>query len=136
MKNDSKNPFAYIEAMSNSKDESIIEKYGESNYPDFLANRHFSYFIDSVHFANMMNSYPSLDYKMKFDFYLFQLRKKKRFRKWDKKEKDNKIKIISDFYSINISKAMDVVDFFDDNDIAEIERKLEKGGKGKQNVKQ
>lgn len=124
-----KNPFEFIDAMSYSKDASVLEKNGENSYSDFLTNRHFSYFIDSIHFANMMNCYPQLDNALKFDFYFHQLRKKKRFRKWTKKQVDDKCKILSDFYLINISKAMEIVDFFSDDDIAEIESKFEKGGK-------
>lgn len=125
----SKNPFEYIDAMSYTKDTSILEKRGEFAYPDFLANRHFSYFIDSVFFANMMNTYPKLDNKMKFDFYLHELRSRKRFHKWIKKEETSKIEILKEFYSINTAKAMEIESLFDKETIAEMEKQLETGGK-------
>lgn len=129
------NPFLYIDAVGYTKEEGVIDELGENNYSEFLTNRHFSYFIDSIHFANMMNCYPFLDKKLQFDFYLNQLRKKKRFRKWTKKTVENKVKILIDYYQISTIKAMEIIDLFNDDDIAEIEKLLEKGGKENKNVR-
>ena len=58
------NPFDYVNAINAGKDimtGTENDDLAEKGYNPFLTNRQFSYFQDTVHFANMMNQHAHLD---------------------------------------------------------------------------
>ena len=66
----------------------LIEEDPEaiSSYPPYIVNRCLSGHLDTVLFANEMNKYSNLDKDMQYSFFLYTLRKRKRFSPWLKKE--------------------------------------------------
>ena len=94
------NPFEFINDINFGKknlfkddDKNIIEK----DYNSFIINRGLSYFGDTVLYANEMNFRHDLDKRMQNDYLLHSIRKKKRFSKWVKSEKLERIETIKQY---------------------------------------
>ena len=77
----------------------------ENEYVPFVINRTFSYFPDTVMYANELNTRSHLDNKLQFDYLLNSIRLKKRFSRWLKPEKNADIDAIKEYYSCSYRKA-------------------------------
>ena len=77
----------WLNSINFNKD-NLIEEDPEaiSSYPPYIVNRCLSGHLDTVLFANEMNKYSNLDKDMQYSFFLYTLRKRKRFSPWLKKE--------------------------------------------------
>lgn len=116
------NVFDLVDAMGNTKVDKFTEDpiAAESAYAPWLVNRQFSYFPDSVLFANEMNKYADLPKDAQFRFFHGLLPPRKRFSKWSKPEKDERIDAISEWYGINKVKASEVLKVLRKEDVDEI----------------
>lgn len=98
----------------------------DRKYPPFMVNRGLSYFVDTVMLANEMNQRFDLAPKMQYDFLYHGVRKKRRFSKWHKKQKDGKdIELIKEAYSMNRERAEEVHDLID---IKKLRKFMDRGG--------
>lgn len=137
-----RNPFDYVSALSGPKQQDLISldmeernitrEEAESEYNAFMVNRSFSYFPDTILYANEMNIYSTiLAPTLQNDFYLNSLRPRKRWAKWakssGKKDMEN-IQIISEYYQMSISKAQEVSDLFSASDMKMMKDFLHPGG--------
>jgi hypothetical protein len=103
-------PFEFVKNISYAK-EKIDDKFFEENkqqYIPFIMNRAFSYYFDTVFFANEMNLCSYLDLKMQYDFYFNAVKKSKRFSKWHKRQHIKELEIISKKYKCSWTKARDI----------------------------
>ena len=78
------NPFQYLNAINDTKQNIMVDDITEKAYNSFMVNRGLSYFKDTVIFANEMNRNHHLDSRLQFDFLINIIRKRKRFSKWIK----------------------------------------------------
>lgn len=122
------NPFDVINDITFKK-EGIISEENEADYSPFMVNRGLSYFPDTIFFANMMNEYPNLDYKLQFDFLLNIISKRKRFAKWSKADKIENVELLSQYYNVSFRKAEDMLAILDDEQVEIIKSKLNRGGR-------
>lgn len=99
------------------------------DYPPFVINKCLSGEIDSVLFANEMNMNYNLDKDMQYSFYLYALRKRKRYSPYLRKEKIDDIEIIKKYYGYSTEKASQVLKLLNKAQINFIKQKLETGGK-------
>jgi hypothetical protein len=106
-------PFDFINIINNkdSDKKSIIE-VKEEEYTPYIVNRFFSFFPESIFFANELNRWSAsrnLSNKQQFDFYYNFLPKKKRYTKWLKplieKEDEEKIDLIVEYYQCSRREA-------------------------------
>ena len=124
-------PFEIIQQLSSSRE----YKYGpeeEGAYAPFLTNRGFSNFYDCIMFANEMNTMAvsKTPKKWQFDFYHHAIHpKKKRFSAWAKPKQDTRTKIISEAYKCSTAVADQYNQLLSDEDIAELEARMFKGGR-------
>ena len=83
----------------------LIEEDPESisSYPAYIVNRCLSGHLDTVLFANEMNIYNSLDKDMQYTFFLYTLRKRKRFSPWLKKEQVDDLDLVKKHYGYTVS---------------------------------
>jgi hypothetical protein len=126
-----KSPFDFINSINYSKKNLIEDKEDEKQYVPFIVNRGLGYFQDTVLLANEMNVNCHLDNKMQYDFLRTTVRKRKRFSKWLKEDENRKVDIICDYFGYNRNDAKHVADLLDGNAIAEIKKRLDKGGVSK-----
>ena len=121
----------YLNAINYTK-ESLMDtedEFVEKQYPAFVVNRCLSYFVDTVFHANMMNQFPHIDNKLQFDYYTNSIRKKKRFSKWLKKEEDDSLSLIKEYFDYSNEKAEEAKRILSEDDIENIRREMFKGGK-------
>jgi hypothetical protein len=125
-------PFDFVNAINNTKQDLIRDSenpdLAETFYKPFIINRAFSHFKDTIMYANEINMYPNIANKLQNDYYLNSIRKGKRYSKWHKKEEDDKIEAIMEYYNVNYAKAREIGNVLTDEHLTLIKIKLIKGG--------
>lgn len=121
-------PFDFIEAISHTKKDLFEDATVEKVYSPFLTNRGLSFFSDTILYANEMNLRSTLDKRPQFTYLLNSIRPRKRYSKWFKKEKTERLDIVSEYFGYSTSKAKDIIRILTDEQIKSIKKQLEKGG--------
>lgn len=99
-------------------------------YQPFIVNKALSQNQDLIHLANEMNILYNIDKEMHYAFLYYGVPKKRRYGKWPKNEDDKaKIAVIQEYYGYSYHRAKEVLPLLIDK-ISELERSLEKGGRG------
>jgi Bacteriophage clamp loader A subunit len=122
------NPFDFVNAINKSKEDLLKEPESEKHYPAYMVNKALSYFPDTILYANEINQYHHLDSKLQFHFFLNSIRPAKRFAKWVKKQEDNDINAVMEYYGYNPQKAENALSILSSEQLSIIKQKLEKGG--------
>lgn len=125
-------PFDFINAITHSKENLIAKsdnpELAEKVYEPFIVNRGLSFFADTILYANEMNRLALLDKEPQFAYLLNSIRPRKRYSKWLKKDKIEKLDIVSEYFGYSKSKAKDIINILTDDQIKIIKEKLQKGG--------
>ena len=125
-------PFDFVKAINETKQNLIRDSenpdLAETFYKPYVINKAFSYFKDTVMYANEINMYPNTDNKLQNDYYLNSIRKGKRYSKWHKKEDEPKIEAIMEYYNVNYARAREISNILTDEQLTIIKIKLIKGG--------
>lgn len=113
--------FEFVNSINDKKNPEIIDEH-ENDYVPFIINRSFSFFQDSIFFANAMNQYSGvLNNQQQFDFYYHVLSKRRRFSKWLKKQSEasteEAIALIINKYDCSRKKAKDILSIFCDDEV-------------------
>lgn len=127
---DLSNPFTILNNINTSTENLLRDnEAGIEVYSSYMINRGLSLFQDSVLLADEMNRAHELNNLLQYEFYLHGLRKRKRFSKWPKKKnKDEDIAFISDFYKYNTRRAEEALSLLDENQLEELKKTRMKGG--------
>ena len=120
----------WLNSINFNKD-NLIEEDPEaiSSYPPYIVNRCLSGHLDTVLFANEMNKYSNLDKDMQYSFFLYTLRKRKRFSPWLKKEQINDLDLVKKHYGYSNEKAKVAVSLLTKTQLEYIRNKHDMGGK-------
>lgn len=100
----------------------------ERLYQPFLVNKALSYFPDTVMYANEMNRRHLTDSKLQFQFFLNTVRPARRFAKWVKKQEDDDLAAVMEYYGYSPEKAKSALSILSSDQVITIKEKLEKGG--------
>ena len=121
----------YLNAINHTKERLMDteDEEWEKKYPPFIVNKCLAPFQDTILLVNEMNQYPSIDKKLQFDFFINSLRPRKRFTPWVKAKKLDDLEYVKEYYGYNNEKAKVALDILNDEQIATIKQKLNKGGK-------
>ena len=121
----------YLKAINQTKEKLMDteDEEWEKKYPPFIVNRCLSGFQDTLMLVNEINQYPNTDKKLKFDFLINSLRPRKRFTPWMKANKLDDLEYVKEFYGYNNEKAKIALTILNDEQIATIKQKLNKGGR-------
>ena len=126
------NPFDFVNDINFGKKDIMTDsdnpELAEKTYNPFLTNRALSYFPDTIQFANMMNKNSHIDHMLQYSFLLNIIRKRKRFSKWFKKNDDDVLQMVIDYYGYSVNKAKEALKILNDEQIEVIRAKLIKGG--------
>ena len=119
----------WLNSVNINKD-NLIEEDPEaiSSYPPYIINRCLSGHLDTVLFANEMNKYSNIDKDMQYSFFLYTLRKRKRFSPWLKKEQIDNLDLVKKHYGYSNDKAKIAVSLLTQTQLEYIRNKHEKGG--------
>ncbi len=101
----------------------------EDGYVPYVINRTMSYFMDCVLYANEMNRYPDAPKQQQYDYYVHAIRKRNRFSRWTKPEKETKrMALLKEYYGYNNERAREALKIIPDSELVKIAKKLYKGG--------
>lgn len=104
------NVFSFIDSITYTKKNLLEEDFSsEKEYIPYLVNKHLSLFPDTIFYSNNMNKYGFLSKKYQYDYLRFSIRKRKRYTKWPKKEKNTEIDCVSEYYDCSKRKAKEYV---------------------------
>jgi hypothetical protein len=121
----------YLNAINHTKEKLMDteDEEWERKYPPFIVNKCLAPFPDTILLVNEINQYPSIDKKLQFDFLINSLRPRKRYTPWVKAKKLEDIEYVKEFYGYNNEKAKVALTILNNDQIATIKQKLNKGGK-------
>ena len=121
----------YLNAINHTKERLMDteDEEWEKKYPPFIVNKCLSGFQDTLMLVNEINQYSHLDKKLQFDFLINSIRPRKRFTPWVKANKLDGLEYVKEFYGYNNEKARIALSILNDEHIATIKRRLNKGGK-------
>lgn len=100
--------FDYLNSINYTKEDLMVDDVAEKAYSQYMINRGLSFFPDTILYANEMNCLQGLDNRLHFDYSLNIITKRKRFSKWFKKQDDDDISAIMEYYKVNINKAKEI----------------------------
>ena len=123
------NPFDYVNAICDTKQNLIIDEATEKGYNPFMINRTLSYHYDTVLLANEMNQRAHLDKKLQNDFLINTVRKKRRFAKWVKPLSSDDLEVVKEYYGYSNEKARQVLPLLNDTQMGQLRQRIFKGGK-------
>ena len=120
----------YLKSINTSKQNVMDsdDKMWEKRYASFIVNKCLAPFNDTVMLVNEMNFHHHLDNKLQYDYLINRIRPKKRFKKWDKKQDNENIEIIKEYYRCNNDKARVTLSLLSEQQLDIIKKKLNKGG--------
>ena len=120
----------YLNAINHTK-ETLLDtedEEWEKKYPPFVVNKCVYPFQDTIMLVNEINQLPHLDKKLQFDFLINSVRSRKRYSPWLKANKLDNLEDVKEYYNYSNEKAKQALDILTDEQIAEIKKKLYKGG--------
>ena len=109
----------FLNSINYSKEDLFLEdvEYAEKSYPAYVVNRCLSYFPDTIIHANEMNRLNGLDSKMQYDYHRTAIRKRKRFSKWLKEEKQEDLDLVKRYYNYSNQKAKEALRVLTEDDL-------------------
>ncbi len=126
--------FDFLNSISFNKD-NLLDSLEEKEYNAYMINRYLSFEPDTLMYAQEMNQRYYLPQMIQFDFLRFGIRKKKRFFKYIKKEKEENINIVKEYYGYSNKTAREALEILSEDELAYMQSRMEKGGKkGKKDV--
>lgn len=109
-----------------------LESTGRSAYNAFMVNRALSQNVETVIPAQIMNFYHELDPDIQMEYLIQTIPKKKRYSKWAKETPSEYVECVVTWYNVSKSKALEIIDLLDADELAEIYRiTTELGGRSK-----
>lgn len=122
-------PFDYINSITFDKKNLMVDEDTTKAYEPWMVNKGLSNFIDTVLYANDMNINHHLSKEAQYTYLLNIVRKKKRYGKWPKAERNDDIAMISEYYQCNRRTSEEYLRLMTDDDILDIKAKMSIGGK-------
>ena len=107
----------------------MIDDDCEKAYNSFMVNRGLSYFQDTVIIANEINRHHQIDSKLQYQFLINMIRKRKRFSKWAKAQKESDIDAVKEYYGYSNEKSRQALTLLSPDQITIIKNKVSKGGR-------
>ena len=118
-----------VPSILQTKKSPFKDEIDYKDYVPFLVNRSLSYHLDCVLYANQMNLLPGIDKDMQYSYLLNTIRPMKRkFEPWQKSQVDKNIECVKEYFGYSNQKAKEALRTLNDEQIAEIKRRTDKGG--------
>lgn len=122
--------FDYIDAVGHTKRDLMSEDPDwEKEYSTYMVNQAFSLGLETIFYANEMNTSQATR-RMQHDFYLHLLPAKKRFNTWPKKIKVHEdVVLLAKYLGCSVKAASRMFEFLTEADIKEVRDGTYTGGK-------
>src|SRR6185437_4339692 len=102
-------PFGFLNAINYTKENLIVDEETEKQYQPFIVNRGLANSMDTVIYANEMNSRPHIEKAAQFAFLRRTVTKRKRYDKWVKPEVVENLEMVKEYYGYSDQKAIDAL---------------------------
>lgn len=123
------NPFDFVNSVTFTKKNLLEENPGcEAHYVPFVVNRALSYFPDTIVYAETMNRCSHIDPTPQYLYLLNSIRPSRRFSKWTKREENEDLDIVKQYYGYSNEKAMQALRVLTSEQLQQIKQRLERGG--------
>lgn len=119
----------YLNGINLKKGSLQEDERAMRKYPSFIVNKCLAGHIDCIMHVNEMNRYYELDNDLQYNYYLYSIRKSKRFAPWDKFQTDNDLELVKQFYGYSTDKARDALKLLNKDQLEVIRSKLNVGGR-------
>lgn len=120
-----------VSSIQKTKKDLSDDPVFQKTYDAFVVNRALSYHVDSILHANEMNIRHGLDKNLQYHFYLNSIRAMKRkFQPWVKKEKNDILNAIKEYYHFSNAKALEAMRLLSTDQVENIISITKKGGVG------
>lgn len=118
-----------IPSILQTKKSVINDDVDAKDYVPFVVNRALSYHVDCIPYVNELNLRPDIDKDMQYSYLLNSVRSMKRgFEPWQKSSAIKDIECVKQYFGYSNQKAKEALRILNDEQIAEIRRKIDKGG--------
>ena len=121
----------YLKSINETKEHLLDsdDPMWEKKYSPYIINKCLAPFNDTIMLVNEMNMRHHLDSKLQYDFLLNSVRRQNRYAPWMKASKTKNLEYVKEFFGYNNEKARSALNILNDEQIAYIKEKLNKGGK-------
>ena len=124
-------PFDYVASIIHKKNNMMKDtdndELAEQTYVPYVVNKGLSYFVDTLMYANEMNTLSILDNKLQYDYLLNSIRPKKRYAKWVKNDEDSDLEMIKIYFNYSTKKALQALSVLSQEEKATIREKITRG---------
>ena len=120
--------FRFINSVNTTGEDLSNDSMLESEYAPYFINLMLSYHKDTLFYAYNMDKYSDLPKKCQYLYYLNSIRKRKRYTKLHRVEKDKGVTLIKDYYGYNMKKSKEALRLLSKEQIEVIKRKCNRGG--------
>lgn len=122
--------FDFLNSISYTKKDLLEDdEYDIKDYNPFMINRWLIHYGDTIFLANEMNMRFHMDPEYQYRYLMAIVRKRKRFSSWVKKEKDDDLEFIMDYYGFSHSKAVSAQNILSSEQIEQLKNKGNRGGR-------
>lgn len=121
----------WMNSINHNKQYLMVDDESRKSYNPYIINRILSGFTDTLMQANFCNMNFSIPKEMQYDFLLNSIRPRKRFSPWLKKESDGDLTLVKQYYGLNTEKAKQALSILTKEQLDNIRKKLDTGGKTK-----
>jgi len=123
------NVFTFIDIISTKRNYIELDEENINEYNPFVINMAFSLSIDTLMYANEMNTHYNIPKSQHYAYLInSNIRPRNRYEKWPKKLENQNLELIKEYYKYSDAKARSVLSILGEKEIAIIKQKLEKGG--------
>ena len=121
----------YLKSINTSKENLMDgdDPLYEKKYSSFIMNKCLAPFNDTIMLVNEIYFHHHLDNKLQYDFLLNSVRRQNRYAPWMKASKTKNLEYVKEYFGYNNEKARSALNILNDEQIAYIKTKLNKGGK-------
>lgn len=113
-------PFDYVKSINAGKEE---EEVDDKVYSQFLTNRAFSYYPDTILYADSLNRCTNLTNQEHYSYLINSIRPRKRFSKWAKVEPNGDLDIVQATYKVNRQRAKVILSILSPEQLDHLRRK-------------
>ena len=118
-----------VPSILQTKKNVFQDEFDYKDYTPFVVNRALSYHIDCVLYANEMNINSGIDKDMQYQYLLNTIRPvKRKFSPWQKSQVMKDLECVKVYFGYSNEKAKEALRILNDEQIAEIKAKTNKGG--------
>lgn len=114
-------PFEVIKQINEGTYPEDIEKYNS-----YLTARFYSFFPDTLYFAQLINLNHDLSSELQINFLINTIRKSKRYHKWLKREEIENYDLVQEYFGFSDKKVKDALKILSEKNIKRI-KELKKG---------